>query len=174
MDRAPVFGTGFGGSTPPGRKLRMIKLNIKRIIAKEALVILGLAGFLYILVHFFLQNVPIALPKYKLDFGNGETYNLDIIPQIRNYSDYNEFLEVAYNPPPKVVEKRVKEFMKVMNIRSQLKSARLINSKQLYLSKAYSRFVGVSFIVKLLFLYLFLLLIRFVVWALKVLLKPSL
>ncbi|MDD3988156.1 MAG: hypothetical protein PHS12_00555 [Candidatus Omnitrophica bacterium] len=152
----------------------MIKLNIKRIIAKEALVILGITVCLYILIHFFLQNVPIALPRYKLDFANGETHSLDIIPQIRSYSDYRQFLETAYNPPPKVVEKRVKEFVKVLNIRSQLRGTRLINSRQVYFSRLYSRFIGVGFIVKLIFVYLFLLLIRFMVWALRVLLRPSL
>ncbi|MBN2830853.1 MAG: hypothetical protein JXL82_01035 [Candidatus Omnitrophica bacterium] len=152
----------------------MDKRKVKRVIAKEALIILGLSCVLYILIRFFLQNVPIVLPKYRLDFANGETHSLNIMPEIRTYSSYSKFLEEAYNPPTKLLEKRIKEFTRVMNIKSALRNKKFINPHGVYISRLYSRLLNTPFILKLIFIYLFLLSIRFIIWAVKVLTKPSL
>ena len=106
----------------------MGKRTIKRIIAKEGLIILGLAVVLYILI-LLLQNVPVALPKYRLEFANGEMRTININPEIHNDYNYKRLLEETYNPPPKLIEKRIKEFIRAVNIKSALKSSKCINSK---------------------------------------------
>ncbi|MBM3243318.1 MAG: hypothetical protein FJZ12_00565 [Candidatus Omnitrophica bacterium] len=152
----------------------MDKHMIKRIIAKEILIIAALAGISYIIFHFILQNVPVVLPKYRLEFANGENYTINIMPEIRAYSNYGKFLEEAYNPPPRLVEKRIKEFSRIMGIKAVLKERKYVNPAQVNLSRLYSRLVGASFPLKLIFIYLFLLFIRFVTWAFRILTKPSL
>jgi len=146
-------------------------MNIKRIIAKEGLIILGLSIVLYFFIFLFLQNVPVALPKYRLEFANGGIYTIIINPEIRNDSDYKKLLEEAYNPPPKLIEKRIKEFTRAGNIKSVLKSSSCINSHQVYISKLYSYLLGVTFILKLAIIYLILLFARFTIWALRTLKK---
>jgi len=144
---------------------------LKRIIAKEALIIFVIGFLLFILSHFFLQNATVILPKYKLDFANGETHIIIIMPQIRAYSSYNKFLEEAYNPSPKLIEKRIKEFKGVVGIKSALKDKKCVNAYQVNLSRLYSRVIGIPFIFKLVFVYLILLFIRLVVWAVRLSIK---
>jgi len=143
--------------------------KIKRIIAREGLIILGLAVVLYLFIFLFLQNVPVALPKYRLEFANGEIHTININPDIRNDSNYKKLLEETYNPPPKLIEKRIKEFIRAGNIKSTLKSSNCINSNQIYISKLYSYLLGVTFILKLAIAYLILLFARFIIWALRTL-----
>lgn len=140
--------------------------RVKRIIAKEGLIILGLAVILYFSL-LVLQNIPVGLPKYRLEFANGEIYSISINPEIRNDSDYNRFLAQAHNPSQKLVDKRIQEFIRTANIQSPLKSSKYINSNQVNISKIYSYFIGRLFILKLAFVYLILLLIRFINWAVR-------
>ncbi len=145
--------------------------KIKLIIAKEGLIVIGLAVVIYLFISFVLQKVPVALPKYRLEFANGEIHTIKINPEIRNDYDYKKLLEEAYNPPPKFVERRVKEFIKAGNIKSTLNSSRCVNLNLVYLSKLYSRFLGVPFILRLAIVYIILLCVRFIFWAMKTLRK---
>ena len=147
----------------------MDKKKIKRIIAREGLITLGLAVVLYLLIRLFLQNVPVALPKYRLEFANGEIHTININPEIRNDSNYKKLLEETYNPPPKLIEKRIKEFTKIRDVKSVLKSSSCINSNQIYMSKLYSHFLGGLFILKLAIAYLVLLFFRSIIWAIRIL-----
>lgn len=149
----------------------MGKGQVKRIIAREGLIILGLAVALYLFIFFLLQNVPVALPKYRLEFANGEVHNISINPEIRNDSNYKKLLAEAYDPSPKLIDKRIKEFIKAGNIQSTLKSSSCINSKQVHLSKLYSYLLGVAFVLKLIIAYFLLLCARFLLWALRILKK---
>jgi len=147
----------------------MDKKKIKRIIAREGLITLGLAIVLYLFIFLFLKNVPVALSKYRLEFANGEVHTISINPEIRNDSNYKKLLEESYNPPPKLIEKRIKEFIRAGNIKSALKSSTRINSSQIYISKLYSKLLGVIFILKLAIVYLILLFARFIIWAVRTL-----
>ena len=122
--------------------------------------------YLFVLL---LQNVPVALPKYRLEFANGEVHAISINPEIRNDSNYKKLLGEAYNPSPKLIEKRIKEFIRAGNVKSVLKSSKCINSNQIYISKLYSYLLGVTFILKLAIAYLILLFARFIIWALRTL-----
>jgi hypothetical protein len=143
--------------------------KIKRIIAREGLIALGLAIALYFLVTLFLQNVPVVLPRYKLVFANGEAHAININPEIRNDSNYKKLLEETYNPSLKLIEKRIKEFIKAGNIKSTLKSSNCINSGRIYISKLYSYLLEITFILKLAIAYFILLFMRFVIWAIRAL-----
>jgi len=147
----------------------MYKKKIKRIIAREGLIIIGLAVVSYIAVSLFFKNIPIELPRYRLEFANGEAHTITINPEIRNDSNYKKLLDEAYNPTPKFVEQRIKEFVKSENIRSPLINQSLINSNQTHISKLYSYVLGLTFIFKLAIVYLVLLLLRFIIWAIKTL-----
>jgi hypothetical protein len=147
----------------------MNKKQIKRMLAREGLIILGLAIVLYFFIFLFLRNVPVVLPKYRLEFADGEVYAISINPDIRNDSNYKKLLEEVYNPPPELIEKRIKEFIRAGKIKSALKSSSCINSSQLYLSKLYSRLLGVIFILKLTIAYLILLCLRFIIWSVRIL-----
>jgi len=140
--------------------------SFKRIIAKEGLIILGLAVILYFSL-LVLQNVPVGLPKYRLVFANGETCSISINPEIRNGSNYSRFLAQVYSPSQKLIDRRIKEFIRMANIQSPLKSSEYINSSQVNISKIYSHFIGQLFILKLVFVYLVLLLARFISWAVR-------
>jgi hypothetical protein len=141
-------------------------VKIKRVIAKEVLIILGLGIALYFILILF-QNIPVVLPRYRLVFENGETRVLSISPEIRNDYNYRKLLEEAHNPSSKFVERRLREFVKESSIRSALKSSCYINSTQVYLSRLCSRLLGTLFIVKLAIVYLVLLLVRLVAWAVR-------
>jgi len=88
---------------------------------------------LYLFIFLFLQNVPVVLPKYRLEFTNGEIHTININPEIRNNPNYKKLLEEAYSPPPKLIEKRIKEFIRAANIKSVLKSSGCINPNQISL-----------------------------------------
>ncbi|MFA5155915.1 MAG: hypothetical protein WC532_00800 [Candidatus Omnitrophota bacterium] len=141
--------------------------KVKRLIAREGLIVLGLAAVLYLLIFLFLQNVPIALPQYRVEFANGAVYTVIIHPEIRNDSNYKRLLGEAHYPPPKLVAKRIKEFAKGSNIRSVVKRSSCINPNQVYISRLYSGLLAVNFILQLAVIYLIFLLIRFISWARK-------
>ena len=142
----------------------MQKRWFERIIAKEGLIILGLAVILYF-SSLLLQNAPIVLPRYRLEFANGEVCLININPEIRNDFNYNQFLSRAYSPSPKLVDKRIREFIRTANIKSPLENSKYINPNQIYLSKIYSCFMGGLFILKVAIAYFILLLVRFIAWA---------
>ena len=147
--------------------------KMKVFLAREGLIIAGIALVLHFLTTIFLQNVPVVLPKYKLEFLGDESYTISIFPKIRNDNDYQRLLEEIYNPSPRFIDQRIREFTKTANIRSELKSSTYINPKQVYLSKLYSRIVGTAFILKLFAIYLSISFIRFIILALRILMNRS-
>jgi len=118
-----------------------------------------------------MQKVPVALPEYRLEFANGQTHSIVINPEIRNDSNYRKLLEETYNPPQKLIEKRINEFIRAGNIRSALISSQCTNSNWLRMSKAYSYFLGINFVLKLVVIYIILLFARFIVWAVRTIKK---
>lgn len=146
----------------------MDKNGINAVIAKEGLIILGVSAALYLFVMIF-QNMPVALPKYKLQFADGRAYTISISPKLTNNPNYKSTLKDAYNPTARLVDERVKEFIKTVNIKSPLKSYRCVNSIQIYVSSLYSQFFGLLFIFKVVFVYFILLFLRFIIWAVKAL-----
>ncbi|MBU0503520.1 MAG: hypothetical protein ABH882_03780 [Candidatus Omnitrophota bacterium] len=150
----------------------MDKKKIKRIIAREGLIIIGLVIVLYAILR-FLPAIPVVFPKYQLEFINGETYTINIYPEILSGYNTKEIMKEALNPPPKLIEKRVKEFIDIARIKSELKESRFVNSNAVYRSELSTSFFGKVFIVKVFILYLILFPIRFIGWALRTLLRKE-
>ena len=141
---------------------------LKKIIAREGLILIGLAVALYFAL-LVCRAVPVAIPKYRAQFADGKAYTIVIYPDI-NYSkalNSEVLLKEIHNPPPKIVSKRIEEFARQAKIDSKLISAGCVNAKQLYLSRIYSRIMSQPFAVKILFIYAFLVLMRFIIWAVK-------
>lgn len=138
--------------------------KLKWIIAREALILIALAVMLHGLLS-FLQNTAVVLPQYRLEFADGRSRTIIIHPQIRNDYDFKRLLQESHHPPPKLVEKRVKEFIKREKIKSRLKSVTCVNSKALFLSGLYSSLFGINFLYKLAAVYIALMLLRFILWV---------
>jgi len=148
-----------------------VKINIKKILAKEGLILILVGVLVYLSFSFLLQKAPVVYPKYKVKFANSQIYTIDIYPDI-NYSkvfNSRSFLQSIHNPPPALISKRIKEFSARVNINSPVEEEYCVNNWQLYLSAFYSRVLSLSLFIKVLLVYLFLLLIRFILWALKTL-----
>ncbi|MDD4879218.1 MAG: hypothetical protein PHR22_02025 [Candidatus Omnitrophica bacterium] len=143
-------------------------MNINKILAKEGLIIIGLALVLYAILH-FLPEMPVVYPKYKLEFVNGETYTIKIHPEIRNGLNSSEIIQATLNPPPKVIEERIKEFTEAAHIKSKLKSIAYVNSAAVRCYRLFFSFFGKFFVLKILIVYSILLLIRFIIWSLRTL-----
>mgnify|MGYP001562333922 CR=1 FL=1 len=144
--------------------------GIKRIIAKEGLIFIVIAIVLYFIFLYLSPNMPVVVPKYKLIFANGESYAIDIHPEI-SYEDVSvpkKFLKTVQSPPSKLISKRIQEFIKLKNISSSLKEARCINSRMLSLSNTVYSFLMLNLFLKALIIYCFLLLVRFIIWAVKI------
>jgi hypothetical protein len=144
----------------------MNKKKINWIIAKEGLIIIGLAIVLYLLMRVFSQ-IPIVYPKYRLEFVNGETHTINIYPDIRSGYNSKEIIDAALNPTPKIIAKRIKEFMDAAGIKSALKEPRRVNPGAIYGSKLLVRFLNKPFVLKLFILYFILLFSRFIIWAVR-------
>lgn len=143
-------------------------MNIKRITAKEGLIFLGLGVLLY-LILLIMPDIPCQFPKYKLEFENGKSYIVIISPELSQDCDKKNFIKESLNPPPQLVSKRIKEFIKDNGISLRLKAANQINSTEVNVSKFFLSFFSLNFIVKIIIVYSFLLVFRFIIWAIKAL-----
>lgn len=147
-----------------------MRAKIKKIIAREGLMLIALAVVLYFVLS-FCGRVPVALPKYKAQFTDGKEYIIDIYPDI-NYSkalNSKALLKEIHNPQPKLVLRRIEEFAKRTGIKSKVIDTRCVNKLQLRLSRAYAGILSQPFMVKALFIYVLLLIGRFIVWAVRLL-----
>jgi hypothetical protein len=143
---------------------------LSKIIAREGLLLIVLAVLLHVVLY-FCRAVPPALPEYKVQFADGKTYTIVIHPDI-NYSKAfrsGVLLKEIHDPPSQLVSRRIEEFARQAKIHSKMTNAACINSRQLRLSENFSRILLQPFIVKIAFLYILLLFIRFVIWAIKTL-----
>lgn len=139
-----------------------IKENIRRFVLKELLFLAVLALVIYLLVRLLLQNVPVVLPRYNLEFAGGKKYAVVIAPRILNDHDYNRLLRECYSPSDSLVNERIKEFIVLNKIKEPLIKKVYVNEAQVRFSKVYSDVLSRTFIYKLVISYLFFVIIRFV------------
>jgi len=146
---------------------------LKKIIAREGLILIGLAVILYFTM-LLCRLAPIVLPKYRVQFSDGKSCVITVHPDInyRNTLDRAGLLEEIHNPPPKLISRRIEEFAAQARISSKPVSVRRANGAQLYVSRVYARAMSQPFIIKLFFIYILLGLARFTAWALRVL-RPA-
>lgn len=143
-----------------------MKNKIEKIIAKEGLILITLAAVLYFAL-LFCKTAPVMYPEYKAQFADGKEYTVVIYPDMNYKSAFDPgiLLKEIHNPPLKLVSKRIEEFARQAKIDSKPVNAVCVNIWQLRLSEVYSRILLQLFIVKLFFIYVILILIRFIAWA---------
>ncbi|MDD4910277.1 MAG: hypothetical protein PHR44_06330 [Candidatus Omnitrophica bacterium] len=146
----------------------------KRIIAREALILTGMIVIWYAFASISPGDIPIVYPKYKVRFANRAAHIIEVYPEIgysnvSNRKAFLKFLQEVHHPSSKLIRRRIEEFARSANISAALEKAELVNNIQIKLSDAYARFWSQNLLVKIGFVYLSLLLIRFIVWAIRAL-----
>lgn len=148
-------------------------VNTKRVIAREGLIILGIATVLYISLLFVTASPP--TPKFEAKFANGDILDFYVTPKY-DYSRKDkkyaiEYTKELYSPHPTRIIEELEKSIKKENITSRLVSTRCVNTTQLALSSLFIYFLSYNFLIKVLIVYLLLLLIRFILWAVRMLNK---
>ena len=151
----------------------MVRKNIKRIIAREGLIIIAIAMILY-LFKTFVPSLPFPYPKYRLEFQDGNSNIIDVYPDI-NTSELSgkisssELVRRYHHPTPELLSKRIEKFIRDNKNGSSLLDAKCVNEKQLYWYRAYFNLLFQPLLFRTLTIYFFLLLIRFILWAISIL-----
>lgn len=151
----------------------MDEKKIKLIIAKEGLIIIAIGILLYAFKT-FVPSLPFPYPKYRLEFQDGSSNIIDIYPDI-NTSELagkispNELVKRYHYPTPELISKRTEKFIRDNKKSSLLLDAKCVNERQLYWYRAYFNFLLCSLFFRTFSIYFFLLLIRFIIWALRTL-----
>lgn len=151
----------------------MDKKRFERIIAKEGLILILVGVVWYFAFSLFADKMPLSYPRYRLEFAGGQVYVIDIYPELYFSTDRRDFAKELYEPRPKTVEKRIKEFISRQNIKPALKEARCINLGGLRFFRLLNNFLALNFLVKIALIYLALLAIRFFFWASGVLRRQA-
>ncbi len=151
----------------------MDRKRTKQIIAREGLIIIAIALLLY-LFKTFVPSPPFPYPQCRLEFQDGSSNTIDIYPEIRALElagkiSPNELVKRYQYPSPELISKRAEKFIRDNKKRSPLVDTKCVNEKQLYWYRAYFNFLFQPLPFRALTIYLFLLLLRFILWALKIL-----
>lgn len=142
--------------------------EIKRIVAREGLVILALAIVLYLIVG-ACAHISIPLLKYRLDFENGQNYVIVISPELSQGYNKKKFIRDTLDPSPRLVSKRIGEFIRDNRIKAGLKEARPLNRTRVAFYRSIWSFFSLNFITKLFILYFLISAGRFIFWATRIL-----
>jgi len=151
----------------------MNQIKINRIIAREGLIIIVIALVLY-LFKTYVPSLPFPYPQCKLVFQDGSSTIIDIYPDIRAQElagkiSPNEIVKKYHYPGPELISKRTEKFIRDNKKSSPLVETKRVNEKQLYWYRAYFNFLFQPLPVRTLSIYIFLLLLRFIAWALRTL-----
>lgn len=147
--------------------------KLKRIIAKEGLIIIAIAMIFYLLKT-FMPSLTFPYPKVRLEFQDGTSNIIEIYPAITTSElagkiSSNELIRKYQCPSPGLLSKRIDKFIQDNKKGSVLLAAKCVNEKQLYLYRVYFNFLFQPLLFRTLTVYLFLLLIRFIFWAIRAL-----
>ncbi|HTZ10997.1 MAG TPA: hypothetical protein VMD04_01270 [Candidatus Margulisiibacteriota bacterium] len=147
--------------------------KIKLLIAKEGLIIIAIALLLYAFKT-YIPSLAFPYPKYKLEFQDGSSNTIEIYPEIKTFEisgrGSSSALVARYqHPAQELISKRITQFIKASNKKSPLLNAKCVNGTQLYWYRLYFDFFFQSLLIRTLSIYLFLVLIRFILWALRTL-----
>jgi len=150
-------------------------MNINKILAKEGLILLGVSAVLYFLITPLYRNIPIVFPVCRVQFANNSSYTIPIYPDIDygKISDIRIFLKQIHNPPQKLIAKRIEEFSRGTKINSPVKDVHCVNKWQVGLSEFSSAILSHNLLIKVLFVYSLLALIRFIFWSIKTLRRET-
>lgn len=146
----------------------MFKQKLRRIVAKEGLIILGLGIALYLILT-IMPHPAFTFLKYKLELGNGDSYVVTISPELSDNYDKKRVIAESFHPSPQLIIKRLNEFMRDNNINQEIKNSYPINSKEIALQSFAVSLLTLNFFIQLAIMYSILLLTRFIVWAVNTL-----
>ena len=151
----------------------MDKKKIKWIIAKEGLIIIAIAVILYFF-RTFAPTLPFPYPKVRLEFKDKSSNIIEIYPEITTPElagriAPGELVKKYHCPTSELISKRIDKFIQDNKKSSALLDIKCVNEKQLYLYRVYFNFLFRPLPFRTLTIYLFLLLIRFIVWAVRIL-----
>jgi hypothetical protein len=147
--------------------------KIKWIIAKEGLIIIAIAALLYIFKT-YAPTLPFPYPKIKLEFKDGSSNIIEIYPdmttpELAGRISPSDLVRKYHSPSPELITKRIDKFIQDNKKVSQLRDIKYVNGMQLSLYRVYFNFLFQPLPFRTLSIYLFLLLIRFIVWAVRIL-----
>jgi len=146
----------------------MDKKKIKRFIAREGLIYLGISFILLLLILSPLR-IDAVFPQYKLTFEDGTTVDITIYPE-ENVNGYTvRDLNKVYQPEQILIKKRISEYVKGSSITSPLKHAEATKETQVYISEVMAKLLRLNLFILALILYLILLAFRFSIWAVRTL-----
>ena len=129
---------------------------------------------IFYLFRTFIPSLPFPYPEYKLEFQDGSSNIIDIYPDIITSElagkiNPKELVKRYHYPAPELLSKRTDKFIRDNKKSSLLLDAKCVNEKQLYWYEVYFDFLFQPLLFRTLTIYLFLLLIRFIIWAVRML-----
>ncbi len=147
--------------------------KIKWIIAREGLIVIAIAAVLY-LFKTYAPALPFPYPKVKLEFKDGSSNIIEIYPEITTPElagkvGPSELVKKYHCPAPELLTKRIDKFIQDNKKGVALVNTKCVNEKQLYLYRTYFNFFFQPLPSRIFTVYIFLLLIRFISWAVKTL-----
>ncbi|MBU4346248.1 MAG: hypothetical protein KKH29_02850 [Candidatus Omnitrophica bacterium] len=148
--------------------------NIKKIIAREGIILLGIAILYYLFLLFLGSTITSVTPKYKITFIDGQTHTIEITPKF-DFSKEGEdsypkkYIKEWHYPLQKNILDSVEKLIERENIKSEVEKIELINSKKLNISYLLFSFHSLKLFFQIVILYSVYLFIRFIIWAIKIL-----
>jgi|GEM_PF-1385489 len=142
--------------------------KIKWMIAREGLVILAIAAVFMLAKGAVFSKIEFLPPQYKLQLADGSSLCMRIYPEIHPSGAFNpEFFAEMYHPSPALVDKRIKEFAASNKI--VCAGATRVASWRDGIQERAADFLARNIFLQIGLVYLFLSILRFVIWAARIL-----
>jgi len=146
----------------------MDKKKVRRIVAREGLIILGIVSILYCAQVFLFPQMHFSAPKYRLELTDGKIDYAIIGPEYGNENVYTkEFMRKMFHPSSSLVAKRLEQWKEINKV--GIMRASPVNSWQKSIMESLAFFVVSSLLLQTIVIYFLVSLIRFIIWAVKTL-----
>jgi hypothetical protein len=146
----------------------MNKNKVKRIIAREGLIIIAIVAIFELAQVFLFSKIDFSPPMYKIQLSNGSCMYVAIYPEIHTTSNSShDLIAEMYNPSLTVVKKRIKEFTEMNRINCV--NASRIRSWRDAIKEQAAYFLTLNIVLQGLILYLSVSILRFIIWAVRML-----
>ena len=142
--------------------------KIKWLIAREGLIVLAIAAVFMLAKGAVFSKIEFLPPQYELHLTNGSRMYIRIYPEIHPAAAFNPacFKEM-YHPSPALVDKRIKEFTESNQI--VCVNASRVASWRDGIQEHAADFLARNIFLQIGLVYLFLSILRFVIWAARIL-----
>lgn len=148
----------------------MDKKKIKRVIAREGLILLEIAFILYCAGLFLFSKFIPPKSEYKVTLLDDSIRYIPIYPDAGsfNYSTKIEVMRKIYEPTQSLIMQRVKEFEEREKV-TVVGSVEAVSSPGKSIMMVLLYFIMVGLLFQTIYIYLFVSLLRFIFWAIKTL-----